>query len=253
VSSRPGPKSSSVNSVLQGALPPLVLLAGAASAGPNGGGTIAGTVRIETVPQRPAAQKITKDVVVCGPEPASEAIVVGPNRGLANVVVWLKGAKVRGPLTPTANAAIDQVGCRYTPHVQAVTVGSPLTLLNNDAVFHNVHGTLQAGASPTTVFNVAMPWKGQKLPQALKRPGVIKLRCDAGHTWMSAYVHVFDHPYFAVTDAKGTFTLAGVPPGTYLLELWHEPTDDKGAPATKTMTVEVSEARAATIDTILPL
>jgi hypothetical protein len=127
-------------------------------------------------------------------------------------------------------------------------VGTALAVLNNDAVLHNVHGTTETGGSPLTVFNIAMPFKGGKSPQVLKRPGAIKLRCDAGHTWMSAYVHVFDHPFYAVTDAKGRFTIKDVPPGKYTLEYWHEPISDKQAPLVRTATVEVSDGKAASAD-----
>lgn len=212
-------------------------------------GSIEGTVRVEGMPARPRPSPIGKDASVCGKEAASEALLVGPDRALANVVVSIRGLKALPP-PPTPNAAVDQVGCRYTPHVQAVTVGTRINLLNNDAVLHNVHGTLNP-KSPVTVFNVAMPFKGQKLPTLLKRPGMIKLRCDAGHTWMSAYVAVFEHPYFAVTDAKGKFTIKDVPPGKHTLELWHEPLDDKAAPWTRTVEVEVAEGKTAAVDAAL--
>jgi len=212
------------------------------------GGSISGTIRAEKVPRDLPAVKIAKDAPVCGKEAAREAPVVSPDGGLANVVVWVKGVKPPAPPPPTKGAAVDQVACRYTPHVQAVTVGTQLQVLNNDAVFHNVHGTVQTGSSPLTVFNVAMPFKGGKSPQLLKRPGAIKLRCDAGHAWMSAYVHVFDHPWYAVTDQRGRFTIKDVPPGKYTVELWHEPIADEQAPTVRTATVEVSEGKTAAVD-----
>jgi hypothetical protein len=212
-------------------------------------GEISGTIRAEKAPRELPAVKIAKDATVCGKEAARDMLVVGPGGALANVVVSVKGARPARPPAPTAGAAVDQVGCRYTPHVQAVTVGTQLAVLNNDAVLHNVHGTVEGGSSPVTVFNVAMPFKGGKSPQVLKRPGAIKLRCDAGHTWMSAYVHVFDHPFFAVTDEKGRFTIKDVPPGKYTVELWHEPIADKQAPIVHTATVEVSDGKTATLDT----
>jgi plastocyanin len=214
-------------------------------------GSVVGTVRVERLPPKTPPAKIAKDAAVCGREAMSEAMIVGPDKGVANVVVMLKGVKPGKPPAPTANAFIDQVGCRYTPHVQAVTVGTSLNLLNNDAVLHNVHGTLGPAGKQITVFNVAMPFKGQKLPTVLKRPGVIKLRCDAGHTWMSAYVHVLDHPYFAVTDAKGAFALKDVPPGKYTLEYWHEPADDKSPAILKTAEIEVVASKAIPADLTL--
>ena len=58
--------------------------------------------------------------------------------------------------------------------------------------------------------------------RSMRKPGFYYLKCDNGHYWMSAYVFIVEHPYYAVTDAKGTFELTKVPPGTYTLKFWHE-------------------------------
>lgn len=86
--------------------------------------------------------------------------------------------------------------------------------MNSDRVLHNVHGN----QGPVTIFNVAMPIKGQRLPTKVARPGPIRLQCDAGHTWMTAWIQAFDHPWFAVTDAHGRFAIPDVPPGVYSVE-----------------------------------
>ena len=117
-------------------------------------------------------------------------MVVSAAGTLANVVVSLRVPRPAAPPPPTPNAAIDERGCRYLPHVQAVTVGTPLALVNSDAVLHNVHGS----AGPVQVFNVAMPIRNQRLPVKLTRPGVVRLRCDAGHTWMGAWVTASSTP-----------------------------------------------------------
>jgi hypothetical protein len=229
-----------------------VAVAWLATAGATG--TVAGRVLAEKVPAARPAVKIAKDAPVCGREAAAEVLVVAPDRAVANVVVAIKGIKPAQPPGPTPNAAVDQVGCRYTPHVQAITVGTSLALLNSDAVLHNVHGTLPGGGGgEITVFNVAMPFKGQKLPTVVRRPGVLKLRCDAGHSWMSAYVHVLDHPFFAVTDAQGRFTIKDVPAGKYTIEYWHEPVADKAPPLVKTTTVEVAAGKQTAADIVLAL
>jgi plastocyanin len=203
-----------------------------------------GTVTVDGTCPRLAPHKITKDASVCGAEQANEAAMASPDGGLRNVVVSLHPAKgsapdaasgtTAAPPPPRGHATIDQVGCMYKPHVQAVTVGSELTLLNNDRVLHNVHGNLQGSPSPVTVFNIAMPIKGQKLPTKLTRPGIVHLQCDAGHTWMSAWIHVFREPTFAVTDDRGHFSIPDVAPGEYTIEYWHEPLDGIGAGITKT-------------------
>jgi hypothetical protein len=216
-------------------------------------GTLDGTVRVARAPKPAAALPIVKDGAACGREVPNEAVVVGPDRGLANVVVSVRGLKPPGPLAATRDAVLDQVGCRYIPHVQAATVGTRLTLLNSDAVFHNVNANRQDGAKTVPAFNLAMPFKGGKLPAALKTPGILKVRCYAGHTWMSAYVAVFDHPYFAVTDAQGRFKIPGLPPGEHTLELWHEPTAPGGAPVVVTQVVKIAEGKATKVEPVLDL
>lgn len=232
----------------------LVLLQAGVAAAAGAGGEVVGTVRVAGPPREPPEPvAIAKDAAVCGKEAARDSLVIGRGGGVANVVVSIKGLAPARPPAPVSGAAVDQVGCRYLPHVQAVTVGTALQVLNNDAVLHNVHGTVDGagGGAPATVFNIAMPFKGGKSPQVLKRPGVMKLRCDAGHSWMSAYVHVFDHPHYAVTDTQGRFTISGVPAGKHTLEYWHEPTADKGRPTVKTATVEVAPGKPTTADTTL--
>jgi len=205
------------------------------------GAAVEGTVRVDGACPKLAAVKVAKDASVCGVEQANEAVAAGPDGGLRNVVVSLHAVKPPAPATPPApgKATVDQVGCMYKPHVQAVTVGSELTLVNSDRVLHNVHANL-AGV---TVFNMAMPIKGQRLPTRLTRPGPVRLQCDAGHTWMNAWIYVLAEPasMFAVTDDRGHFSLPAVPPGEYTIEYWHEPTDGKGAGVTKTARLVVGD------------
>src|SRR4051794_6551580 len=141
-------------------------------------GTISGTVRVNPVPAAGPPVKIAKDTAVCGAEAARDRLVVTPDGALANVVVSLKAPHALHTPAPTPNAAIDQMGCRYTPHVQAVTVGTTLSLLNNDAVLHNVHGTLEAGGGPLTGVHGGMPWERRKGAPGLERPGAPELCFD---------------------------------------------------------------------------
>ncbi|HVY36792.1 MAG TPA: carboxypeptidase regulatory-like domain-containing protein [Polyangia bacterium] len=212
-------------------------------------GSVAGVVKLSgPVPRRPA-YKVTKDAAVCGAAQPDETLVVSPGGALANVVVSLRVPRPAAPPPPTPNAAVDQRGCRYEPHVQAVTAGTPVALVNSDAVLHNVHGS----AGPIQVFNVAMPIRNQRLPTKLTRPGLVRLQCDAGHTWMGAWIDVFDHPYFAVTGADGKFVIKDVPPGHYTVDFWHEPADGKGPGVTTTAAVEVTDGATATADATLKL
>ena len=223
----------------------LLLPSGAARAN----GTIEGTVRLAGPVPPPAPRPIAKDANVCGREAPAEAVVAGKAGALRNVVVFVKDARVAGPPPPVAGASLDQRQCRYVPHVQALTVGTPLSVMNNDAILHNVHGNeAREGSPPLTVFNVAMPIKGQKLPVPMRKPGLVRLQCDAGHTWMNAWIYVFDHPYYAVTDDNGAFVIAGVPAGEHVVELWHEPASGQGPGVRTTAKVKVVDGKRAKLD-----
>ena len=119
---------------------------------------------------------------------------------------------------PTEPAQIDQKECRYHPHVFGMRVGQPLEIINSDPTLHNIH----AMAKNNREFNNGQPIQGMKTVHTFTAAEVmVPFKCDV-HGWMNAYVGVLDHPYFAVTDASGTFSLPALPPGTYTIEAWHE-------------------------------
>ena len=148
------------------------------------------------------------------------------------VRVVVPGAKVE-----PGRATLDQQRCRFVPHVVAVPVGSTLDVLNGDDLLHGVHGH----AGPATVFNLPMPFKGQKKSQVLARPGIVRVGCDV-HDWMSAWIAVLDVPHFAVTDARGRFSIPDVPPGTWTAIAWHERLGERVG------SVTVPASGAATLD-----
>ena len=190
-----------------------------------GHGTISGTVTLKGEP--PAMRAI--DNGICGPgaKPiAEETVLVGAGGGLKNVVVSLRGAPAssgaaRAPVT------LDQVDCRYVPHVLAVQVGQPVSVTTADAVLHNVH----AMAHENRAVNRSMPAGSAPQKLVLERPEVVPVRCDV-HPWMLAYVAAFDHPFFAVTGEDGRFAIKGVPDGDYTLAAWHEALGELEQPVT---------------------
>jgi hypothetical protein len=212
-------------------------------------GSIQGTIKVAKPAPPTPPHAVVKDGSVCGKDAPNESVVVDKKGGLQNVVVFVKDAKFAGKPAPVEKAALDQRQCRYFPHVQALTVGTPLSLMNNDAILHNVH----ANDTGMTVFNVAMPIKGQKLPIPMRKAGLMKLQCDAGHTWMNGWIYVFEHPYFAVTDETGAFTIKDVPPGEYTVELWHEPADGQGSGVRATTKVKVTDGAPAKVELTMKL
>jgi plastocyanin len=148
-----------------------------------------------------------------------ESIVVGAGNELKNVVVSVKdGAKLNGPAR-TDPVVLDQKGCMYTPHVVAVQVGEPLIAKNSDSFLHNVHGL----GRDNPEFNFPQQQQGQenKIDNGAKAAETYKVKCDV-HPWMSAWVVVLDHPYFAVTGDNGEFTIKGLKDGKYTLQAWQE-------------------------------
>ena len=189
-----------------------------------------------------AARPVNADVAICGKaDRPSPSLVLAKDKGLANAVVWLEGAK--GGALPKGPFSLDQKSCLFTPYVQVVSKGAPVVVRNSDAVLHNVHATTVAAAQ---IFNRAIPIKGQTFTETFSEPGVVRLKCDV-HTWMTAWLFVADTPYAAVTDAEGRFSFPGVPPGTYRLKTWHELFGEKSQPVT------VPASGAAKVDVTLSL
>jgi len=156
------------------------------------------------------------------PDPVfEETMVVGEKGELANVVVSIKkedspdlaGEPSKDP------AVLDQKGCMYTPHVVAMCVGQPLVVKNDDEFLHNVHSLAQENPN----FNFGQPNKddGKAVDQAPKTKEYIRVKCDV-HPWMSAYIAVFEHPFFAVSGEDGSYTIKGLPDGEYTVQFWHE-------------------------------
>ena len=188
------------------------------------GGTISGTVKYDGTAPAPKPVEVTKDKEVCGlHQHFQEDLIVGSDGGIANAVVIVKGAK--GDLKP-GDVTFDQKGCDYVPHVLAFPAGSTVKIVNSDGILHNIHTYSTANPS----FNMAQPKFKKVIEQKVEKPEVIKVTCDA-HGWMHGWWVATDTPYFAVTDDKGNYSIAGVPPGDYTVEVWQEKlgTDDQKA------------------------
>jgi hypothetical protein len=129
---------------------------------------------------------------------------------------------------PPRNPTIDQNGCKFVPRVQVVPTGQPVDILNNDGILHNIHTYPKANPP----FNKAQPKFKKVMTEKFDKPDLIQIKCDV-HTWMSGWVVVAGHPYYAVSDAAGAFKIADAPAGTYTVEYWHE----KLGKQTKSVTV----------------
>lgn len=191
------------------------------------GGAIKGVVTYNgAVPMRKIIP--TKDQEVCGGVRDEPQVVVGPGNKVMDAVVYLKEVpKGRKWVKPKKTSELANRNCRFEPHVQVIPAGMSVSILNADPVLHNTHGFL----IKTTVFNVAMPKEGMRVERPLRKPGMVRVECDA-HGWMLAWIYVADNPYYAVTGKDGTFALNDVPPGNYTLVVWQEYTGSREMPVT---------------------
>jgi len=140
-------------------------------------------------------------------------VKLSSGRDAANCVVFLEGAEHAKPL---ANAMVDQKDRKFIPHVTVVTVGTKVAFPNHDTIFHNVFSEYH-----NTKFDFGMYARGKTKYQTFDRPGVAVLLCSV-HPDMGAYVVVVDTPYYAKADESGRFTIPGVKPGRYTVNVWHE-------------------------------
>ncbi len=199
------------------AAPAAAAAGGYTEAAVTNGGTVSGKITLTGAKPKLEPQARNKDPKVCGTTGPNESLIVGAGEGVKNVVVSITDIHSGKKLAPT-DATLDQSKCAYSPHVQAVPLGTNLVVINSDGVLHNVH----ASEGAATVFNYAMPIKGQKTPpKKLDKAGLIHLKCDV-HGWMNGAIVVEDNPYFSVTGDDGSFTIGDVPPGSYNVHVWHE-------------------------------
>lgn len=213
-------------------------------------GTLSGRVDFKGE-YTPMKWKVVKDRETCGDTVIDESLVAAADGGLRFVVVSIDDIK-EGKALPREIKELANKDCRYQPHVEAISLCSKLMVTNHDPIFHNTHAymgegifepqkpelthdglfviayeeTPTANKGPiiafTTLFNLGLPTQDFKPKKTMRKPGLATLKCDAGHTWMTGYVWIKPHPYVAVTDAKGNFTITQIPAGEHTVTFWHE-------------------------------
>jgi hypothetical protein len=184
-------------------------------------GTIKGRFVVDGQPPKPAPLVVTKDQFCIDKMPTNEAIVVGDDGALANVLVHLRiGRREKVDVHPDYAAqlsepvVLDNEGCHFVPHVALLRTGQEIILKNSDPVGHNTN----VGG----VFNQIIPSGGQtptKISRAAALP--IAVTCNI-HPFMRGYVFVQDHPYMAISDEDGSFEIKNVPVGKRAFVFWHE-------------------------------
>jgi plastocyanin len=181
----------------------------------------AGGQAAATSPSAPARAAVVEPAAP--PRPRLENVAVsgtiagGGASGPGGAVVWLKRANGETPRpAPAKGKVISQRGKTFVPHVLAVPVGTKVSFRNEDTIYHNVFSLTKPNDFDTGLYK-----QGGTYDQTFKKPGAVQLLCNI-HSSMLGYVYVVDSPYYAQADGAGAFTIKGVPPGDYELEVWHE-------------------------------
>jgi hypothetical protein len=182
---------------------------------PLGSGVIRGKVLYNGTPPTP---EVSERPCHSGPvKVTDESVVVSAAGEFANVIVYLEEPPATSDGSSLEPKLLDQVNCVYSPHVLALQTNQKLRVRSSDATLHNVHYDPKLNPSE----NFGMTGAGQERVVSFKLPEFIRVRCDV-HPWMSAWIGVFDHSYFAVSGPDGSFEIAELPEGEYTLVAWHE-------------------------------
>jgi plastocyanin len=152
-------------------------------------------------------------------------------------VVYLESAP-RGAFETTegGRAVMDQRNETFVPHVLAITTGTWVDFPNSDKFYHNVFSL-----SKPKRFDLGRYATGRSQSVRFDRPGIVRVFCDI-HSHMNAFILVFSHPFFALTDTEGRYRIENVPAGTYTVVAWNEGT------STDPITVTVPDGGSTELD-----
>jgi plastocyanin len=193
----------------------------AAHLAPRAAGAIRGRVDVRAAPAPPEAR----------PDPGTLGMPA-PREPLdrRRSVVYLETApRAAFEVSEERRARMTQQHERFVPHVLAIVAGTWVDFPNSDRTYHNVFSL-----SKTRDFNLGRYAAGKSKAVRFEQPGIVRVFCDI-HSHMSAFILVFAHRYFAVTDDEGRYRLDGVPPGTYTVAVWNETV--RGDPPRRTVTI----------------
>ncbi|MDX2347286.1 MAG: carboxypeptidase-like regulatory domain-containing protein, partial [Nitrospirota bacterium] len=210
------------------------------------GGTIQGKVTIEGGKPRPMAFNLVTipDPVFCGTISTGtgwrllEDFIIGPDKGLKDVVVMLKDVK-KGKAFTIPKVRIESIDCDFIPFMNVIKDKDEIEVVNMDPVEHDIQGYETARERGARVlFNRPLPMNpflelagvfGKKYMAG--KPMVEKIHLRKGrnlfvmqcgfHPYMFAWGLVAENPYFFITKEDGKFHITDIPPGEYVLAAWH--------------------------------
>jgi hypothetical protein len=194
----------------------------------NRQGTISGTVRLVGPPPNIPTVLPQTDFDMCGSVARpTQSLLLGSNQTVRNVIVYLAGYFQNSANDGTNDAIIvDQRDCEFVPRIQIARSGVPLILKNSDPILHVVRiDSMSSTNGERMLLKTATPYAGYERTYQLanfREPTLLQVTSANGHEWMAAYIAVLPHPWAALTDENGRFTLRNVPAGTHKIYVWHE-------------------------------
>jgi hypothetical protein len=213
---------------IEGPTPPREVVIAAPSAryvaeSVTSGGSVTGTITAPASLQPGPPISTGRDSGACGASVPDES-VTRTGSGLGGAVVWLDDVRRGKSLPLERRLELELDHCRLTPRVQAAVVNSAVNVIAHDPFREHLH--FLAGGESAQRTSVLLGQDEQVIPTNLPfaKPGLVIVK-DSDHSWPTAYLAVFDHPYFAVSASNGSFTIDGVPAGHYHLKVWHERTN----------------------------
>ncbi|MCK0122158.1 MAG: carboxypeptidase regulatory-like domain-containing protein [Yoonia sp.] len=199
---------------------------------PQSAGRVSGQLKYagngEFVPSFP----VIKDHDICGVDDREpKALRVSDDGELGDCVVEIKGVTAGKNWDPIFNhGKIYQIDCSFQPYVQIIRSSAYVDVHNFDPILHNIHAYEVFNGTRRSMFNFAQPEAGlvDRVDLNLRRGNLMMIDCNA-HNWMAAWVYTSTSPYLSVTSVDGRFDIPDIPPGQYVLSIWHPLLGEKTA------------------------
>jgi hypothetical protein len=182
-------------------------------------GSVGGTVTLQAA-STDSSVPVGRGSQVCGGS-AAVTDAEANSASLAGVLVWVDGINAGKPTSGVRRETVVIENCRFVPRLLAVNAGSTINFFSRDPLTQTSRFYREGSDEP--LDEVRTMDAGQVVPseKIARLPGMVEAR-GVQHAWSRGYIAVFDHPYFAITDESGAFTIDSLPPGTYTVKLWHE-------------------------------
>jgi len=170
--------------------------------------------------------KVNDPAICAAADVPDDTLVVDPKtKAIANVFVYLPKAERIHPRlkeSATKEVAFDQKDCRFVPHALLVRTDQVVRVKSDDSCAHNTKTNTRSN-DPVNYLLQAKDRTGREVKNKAPEKLPVKVECNI-HRWMSAWWLILDHPYAAISDDEGKFTIADVPAGEIELIIWHERT-----------------------------